>query len=811
MIFVRVGSINEDETTAGLSHFLEHLLFDGTQSRSRVEIKEAFDRLGGYTNAYTREEYTAYMIVMPREFIKEGIELQADMLLNSIFPDEELAKERNVVLEEIKKDRDNPYYFSQELFSQQFYRKLPYANPVLGYDNTIRTIPKSRILSYYHRYYTPNNMTAIVIGDFVSSEIVEVFKKFYGAIEPRPHPELKKIRLEKIKGIKKFVEETNTQNTYLRIGFLAPLIKDNDAPAFALLSQILVGGKDSRIYRALMAKEMLNVVQVEGGYENYSMVSSFQILAILRGDKEEDVLQLIQGELERVGREGVTEEELERAKVAFKVKDAFDQESFLYQEMDIAQWLAIADYNFRETYLEKLLNVKREEVRKLAQKYFVGKGKVLALVKPPKEKETAAPSPGTSKIVKKVLANGLTLIAKENFNSKITATHILIGNRMRLEPEEKMGIGNFVSEMLDEGTANRTGDQILQELANIGAKLKVVDDFRIPYDDYYESKDYSYIRLETINDFQEKGLDLLADLVKNANFPPAQVEKVRGIILGLIAQQEDNASKVALNLLFQTFLKDTPYERPIWGTKESILEITQDDLKEYYKKAYSPNNLIISIVGKDKALDLISLLEKRFGDMKPIPLDFPEWKKSEKKGGETVTKKVKKEQAYIYWGILLPGVKSEDVPALMVMNSLLSDRLEKDLREKQGLAYSIGSKVEFTKELGWFYVAMGTRNENISRAKEGIQKEIERLKETVVSEEEINTAINSFWGHHLRFHQSGIGQAYYLGLYEYLGLGYEYDSQLIEVLRKVSPIDVKEVAKKYLRFDKGTLAIAGDI
>ena len=166
MIYVKAGSKYETEFNNGITHFLEHLLFDGTKTKSRTDITEGIRSKGGYINAFTRKDFTAYMTVMPKDFIEYGIQTQADMLFGSIFPKEELAKERKIVIEEIKKDRDSVQEQVFDFFESQVFANTPYARPVLGYENIISTIKRDEIVDYYHTYYKPNNMIALIIGDF---------------------------------------------------------------------------------------------------------------------------------------------------------------------------------------------------------------------------------------------------------------------------------------------------------------------------------------------------------------------------------------------------------------------------------------------------------------------------------------------------------------------------------------------------------------------------------------------------------------------------------------------------------------------
>ena len=146
LIYVNAGSKYETDFNNGVTHFLEHLLFDGTKKRKREEITEGIESRGGYINAFTRKDLTCYMVLMPKDFIEFGMDVQSDMLFNSIFLDSELAKERKVVIEEIKKDQDNIDTQVEDFFASRAYSGTPYSRTVLGYENIIATIPKQEIV-----------------------------------------------------------------------------------------------------------------------------------------------------------------------------------------------------------------------------------------------------------------------------------------------------------------------------------------------------------------------------------------------------------------------------------------------------------------------------------------------------------------------------------------------------------------------------------------------------------------------------------------------------------------------------------------
>jgi zinc protease len=155
VVCVRAGSKFEDESNNGFTHFLEHLLFDGTKNMDRIQLNEGFKDHGGYINAFTQKDLTAYLFVIPLEFTEYALQTQADQLFNSNMPDEEFPKERKIVIEEIKKDNDNPDNQAEMFFDSLIYKGTPFARPVLGEKDVIANIPREKVWAYYKERYAP--------------------------------------------------------------------------------------------------------------------------------------------------------------------------------------------------------------------------------------------------------------------------------------------------------------------------------------------------------------------------------------------------------------------------------------------------------------------------------------------------------------------------------------------------------------------------------------------------------------------------------------------------------------------------------
>jgi predicted Zn-dependent peptidase len=222
--------------------------------------------------------------------------------------------------------------------------------------------------------------------------------------------------------------------------------------------------------------------------------------------------------------------------------------------------------------------------------------------------------------------------------------------------------------------------------------------------------------------------------------------------------------------------------------------------------------MIVTCVTNMPAEGAFSLLDRTFGQIDEGSPPRSETAKPPAPQGAVVQHTpMDKEQVYINLGGLLPGATDADAPAIRVAGRILSSRLAYELREKQGLAYSVGASVNFDREFGWHMCTMGTGKDNYAQARDGIIQEIRRLQEELPTGEELEIAQNSIWGSALTAQLSRVNQAYYMGVNEFLGLGYDQSDHIAQQVRAVRPADVQRVARMYFDPDNYVLATVGTV
>ncbi|MFQ5500517.1 MAG: M16 family metallopeptidase, partial [Candidatus Zixiibacteriota bacterium] len=408
------------------------------------------------------------------------------------------------------------------------------------------------------------------------------------------------------------------------------------------------------------------------------------------------------------------------------------------------------------------------------------------------------------------LANGMSVIVKSSPDSRVFAVNVLGRNRSGHEPEGKAGCVDFVNRLLEKGTMTRNAAELSRDLAAIGANVTLYDNPWIPYDDRYTTRRFSFIKFETIDDYAKKGFHLLTEMILHPAFDSVEVGKVRQQMLGILGRNAGSPGKVSNDLLFETMFKGHPYSRPIMGTAETIGSITIDDLRAVHASQYSPENMVLSIVTSRPIPQVMGWVEQQFGRLVAAGGSAAQPLNSAPSNvADSSYRELASEQVSIRLGSLLPGADHPDATTISVASAILSERLYHSLREKQGLAYSVGASALFDIHFGWFYASIGTGAENREKALDGLLLEIEKLKFDGPTRAEVNRARNRIWGRLMSSKLSRINQAYYLGIGEYLERPDNSDHRLLEELSRINAGDIRRVATKYFCADACVKVSAG--
>ncbi len=389
--WVKTGSINENDKNNGISHFLEHLMFKGTNKHPAGEFDKILEAKGAIVNAATWKDYTFYYVTLPKgennKDFYEAIELHADMMLDPVVPDYEMGvpfdindkniknkKERHVVIEEIRMRKDQPWTKVYNACNAGMYAQHPYKRDVIGTPEIISQVSQEEIMDYYRGFYTPENITTIIVGEFdhdvIFKKVVDEFSDKWG------DRKTKKIdtKIDKlIKGINYIEQKAQINSAFMMFGFLGPVACDlRNSTALEMLAIILGDGTSSRLYQNLIEKQPEQIFNmVDSAHYQFKDGDNFFIQANFKPEKKDLAIDLIKKEIEKLQNESVSHDEILKAKKKIKSQFAHNAETVSEIGETIGYYMTVCnDLKLIENYLEILEELSVCDLREVAKTYL---------------------------------------------------------------------------------------------------------------------------------------------------------------------------------------------------------------------------------------------------------------------------------------------------------------------------------------------------------------------------------------------------------------------------------------------------------
>jgi zinc protease len=397
-----------------------------------------------------------------------------------------------------------------------------------------------------------------------------------------------------------------------------------------------------------------------------------------------------------------------------------------------------------------------------------------------------------------VLANGIKVLMVENPAADIVAARLFLRAGNRWEPLAQSGLSHLVSAVMTKGTASLSSLEIAERVESVGASLSTD-----------ASADYFLLSLKTVAaDFAEI-LTLAAELLRSPIFPAAEVELERRLALQAIRSQQEQPFTVAMDQLRQAMYGQHPYAMSGLGTEATVANLTREDLCNYHQAHFRPDNLVISVAGRIAPTLAIDLIEEVLGDWQAPAAPKPTLALAPVISAPTqVITAQETQQTIVMLGYLTPAINDQvnasdraDYAALKLLNTYLgnglSSRLFVELREKRGLAYEVSAFYPTRLDTSQFVAYMGTAPENTAIALAGLRTEIERLRSTLLTPEELQTAKNKLLGQYALGKQTNSQIAQIFGWYETLGLGVAFDADFQAAITAVTVETAQAVAQRY--------------
>lgn len=361
-IWVKTGAVNEEAKYAGVSHYIEHMMFKGTENRTAREIAADIDKIGGQMNAFTGKEATCYYVKVLKENFEKGAEVLLDMLTGSLFDKTEMDKERQVICEEIKMVEDQPDDLAHDMVSEILFKGNPLGNSIIGTPTTLKRISRKVLTEYKDAQYTRDSIVVSVAGNIDPDSVCAYLERKFDSLRPsKPVHENGHTPYEK----KHKVIVKDIQQSHLCLATRAISLLDPRYYAFSVLNNVMGGSMSSRLFQNIREEKGL-------AYSVYSMLSSFSsdgyfnIYAGVSHDKIHAAIDGIREELELLDREGITEEELSASREQLKSSYIFGQENVASRMFAIGKNLTLLDRVFTtEEVLDGLNRVSMDDIEEV--------------------------------------------------------------------------------------------------------------------------------------------------------------------------------------------------------------------------------------------------------------------------------------------------------------------------------------------------------------------------------------------------------------------------------------------------------------
>ncbi len=789
---VKVGSAYETFATSGMSHMLEHLLFNGTKSRTQKELYNDTDSIGGYNNANTSDYFTNYMMVTPSENFEKGLEIQADMLFNSILPRKKFKKEKGIVLEEISKSLAEPAEQIERNVISILFKGHALSLPTLGTYSTIESMKRDEVYAFYKNNYVPNNMILSVVGDFEIKEMMTLINKVYGgqAAINVSRPEIREwstgfnmpVTGSEISG--NFNRFYSGKETVLQRFFR--INKDLRPGHIKILDVTLK--REAKKAGLLFRKKFPDVVRsVKLSLHATPFRNFIEVKATL---KTADKLDLISEEIGSFM--GSIDLSMDKVSVNSEILKA--RTNYLKNVEKPHMFGIFNAHYFAVNGIEAVLSL-------YSGAEFHSISEELKTIKLSSSPVTLIQNPSPENIENKVETKtttrfyndsekGKSLIVTDNGGSNLLAVHYLFKHKAKYESQ----FGQDASKILHKCFGTRLkSEKNVKRTAPFGLTFKVNDNPFFPMDDIYLHPDFGYIRIEGLADDVPSVINFLNEEL--SNFKPTEAEFKKAV-----AEMNRMHSPMMMrgNVAKKIFDKEYAAEilaKDKYPAKEG--KITFDGLVKFSEKYFSPKNMIVSISSPEKTDAVDKLFINFFTEKNSDEQDAwePEFRMREKP--VNIEKSGKSKRSYLFWGFT-KKIDAKDKTALKALSLYLSDIIVFDIREKRGMAYRMSAGIKLKRDKAVFFINMGTRPGNVDKIVPVFPEFFKGKSVNKLTDKGLKRLVNMYLGR-MKFRRlSSINRAYYLAHSLYFNNDINYDSKFFAELKKIKVEDIRKVAKKYM-------------
>lgn len=805
-LMIKTGSAWEGEFLgSGISHYLEHLISCGTTKfHSEEYYQNLLKKYCISSNAYTTTDVTVYHQVGPSEHFDIIAGMLYEFVSACAFTQAEVDREKNVILQEIAMNEEEPGDVFWDFVRENYYLVSPYRVPIIGYREQFSKLTRDDILRYYNSRYAPNNAILAIAGDLDTSVVWTVVETLFGKWErktvTRPFP-----IDEPLPSTPRFVEgEFDGLGTLAYIGIRFPTIHwgDKDMWALNILGEILSGTDGARLDMELVSK--LNLMTSVYAYHD---IDPFQRGCFVIGGRFEyqnrdKMIEAMLEALDQVKSKGITKRELDEAKTMIfqrirKISEGVEQQAneILYNFfIDGNPWTSDIEWaHYNALTVEDVNRVARKYLNQNTMIVTILKQKGLTISNDKSLLTGHKQDKSEFKLAK--LPNGIQAVVAENQDASHCNIAIYVLGGSAYEPNGMEGLAKFTARYLREGTKRFPNFEALSgKLSQLGLTISI------------ESGTHTiYLSCEFFPEQFSDVLSILDEICFSPTFPPQATTKLIAQQLSEINARNAHWLRDAIDFFRQRFYGKHPYGHNETGFAESVTKFTESDARRFWEERLNPQSIVIGFSGPMDESKVIHELTRVFGKRKlksrehqKIPLA------STHSEPERHEKTAPRKQVTLIVAYDAPPMNHPDQPSMEVADNILSGVglsgwLFEELRSKRDFVYTVWSSYSPRVSGGEFVIATQFEPQNFDTVYSVIISLVEKLKNGKFSEDELKQAKLAATQARIEKNQFQKNRVSDIALDVLYGLGLDYEEKYLENLKSITSADVKEVAQKYFR------------
>ena len=786
--WVATGSIHEgDKLGAGLSHFIEHMVFKGTRDFSADELAQTVQAGGGHWNAYTTFDRTVYYIDGPAHSLETFLKCLTGLVFFPTIPEADFENEKDVIRREIDMGLDDPDSASTRLLLSTAFTVDARRHPVIGHRHLFDEISYTDLTSYHRSRYTPDRMHFVISGDFDPALAISLVTSLTEGCRivsgPEPHIQ----RDSKQLGPREGLDHFDIPTSRLCLSWKTPPLGDPSVPAYDLLAAILGRGHSSRLHRTLRDQRELALEISAWTWTGPEEEGLFAISAEVHPEKRDELKSAILTELANLPASEL-DDEISKAKRQIATSQFRTLTTASGRASDLASnWHEARDLNFTRAYLGELNAVTAADIRRVCQRLTENRLTFTSL-----DPLGFTPVSGEKKSTKSqveitthTMKNGLRLALLPDHRVPLIHFQAVIGAGLLSENPANNGLNQLLASTLTKGTVSRSADDVALSLESLGASISAS-----------AGNNALLVQAGGLAEDTLVILDILSDVLLNPSFPSEAIAREKASQIAALEEALTDPLHNCFTQLRSTHFSESGYGLNSLGTLETLPKIDRLDLSAHHSLHFNASNLTLAVAGDFDPAEMIALIETH---LETLPTGEA-WKapKSKITSGKTTEITLPKKQAVL--AIAYPGsdISGPNRHALTFLQEYASDMagpLFGRIREELGLAYRVGASQFLGYDTGLFFFYLATSPEQLDLARTELDKEIEKIATEGIPDEAFERVRSTVLSGVAIQQQSPSSNARHAALDLLFGHAADTHRLLPEIYASITPKQVRETAK----------------